>query len=163
MNNGAKVLQGSKARVTPNTVVFQSPRAFRDIYNARANIKRSKMYDSWQRNEDDVNTLSTSDMAVHARKRRILNTVFTEVSVRAAGQFINKHVDRWNELLPDGAGKDWSQPKNMTDWSDYLVFDILGDLCFGRSFEIKEPGDNPFREIPHAIHSYLKFQYPVSL
>lgn len=157
----ADMLQGSTIRVYPNGVLFQSPRAFRDIYNAKSNVKRSKTYEAWQRNEEDVNTLNTSHVALHHRKRRILNSVFTETSVRAAGLFINKHVDRWNELLPDGDGKDWSQPKNLADWSDCLVFDILGDLCFGRSFEIKEPGDNSLRNIPHAIHSYMRFNYPV--
>ncbi len=41
------------------------------------------------------------------------------------------------------------------------MFDILCDLCFGRSLNIREPGENPFGGIPKAIHSYLKFTYPV--
>ena len=145
----------------PDGVVFQSPTAHSSIYNTKANVRRSNTYNVWQRNKNDINTLNTSDVAVHHRKRRLLNLVFNERSVRAAGLFINKHVDRWNELLPDGDGTEWSKPKDLSDWSNYLVFDILGDLCFGRSFEIKEPGDNPFRDIPHAIHSYMKFTYPV--
>ena len=44
----------------------------------------------------------------------------------------------------------------MAEWSDYLVFDILCGLCFGRSLNIKEPGENPFKGIPKAIHSYMK-------
>ena len=157
----AEIVQGRKFRLYPNGVVFQSPTAFRDIYNARANVKRSKTYDVWQKNENDINTLSTSDSAIHYKKRRILNTVFTETSIRAAGLFIYKHVDRWNELLLDGDGKDWSQPKNLAEHVDNLVFDILGDLCFGKSFETKEAGENPFRNIPAAIHSYMRFTYPV--
>ena len=158
----AELQKGSKFRVQPKGVVFQSPNAIRDIYGARSNVTRSNMYNIWQRTGNDVNTLNTSDTALHHKKRRILNLVFSEKSVRAAGVFINKHVDRWNELLLDHDGKDWSEPKNLAEWSDYLVFDILGDLCFGKSFEIKEPGDNPFRAIPHAIHSYLRFTYPVT-
>ncbi|KAG8156500.1 hypothetical protein KVR01_013604 [Diaporthe batatas] len=42
---------------------------------------------------------------------------------------------------------------------DYLVFDITGDLSFGRSFNIKEPGENPLREVPQNIVQYLKFYY----
>ena len=90
-----------------------------------------------------------------------MNLIFTEKSVRAAGTFIQKHVDLWNDLLTDEEGKDWSQPKNISDWNDYLVFDILCDLCFGRSLDIKEPGENAFRYIPRAIHSLLQFTYPV--
>jgi cytochrome P450 len=98
---------------------------------------------------------------VHTRKRRILNSVFSEKTIRLAETFVLKHVDRWCELLLGGSGETWSEAKNMAEWSDYLVFDILGDLCFGKSFEIKEPGDNPLRVVPHAIATALKFYYPV--
>ena len=153
--------QGTKVRVNPGAVVFQSAQAFRDIYGTKSNVQRSKSYEVWQRNEMDVNTINTSDVGLHHKKRRYLNLVFTEKSVRAAGVFIQKHVDFWDKLLPDGDGRDWSQPKNMAEWSDYLVFDILCDLCFGRSLNIKEPGENPFKGIPKAIHSYMKLTYPV--
>lgn len=152
---------GYKIRVNPSAVVFQSVQAFRDIYGTKSNVQRSKNYEFWQRNERDVNTLNTSDVVLHHKKRRILNVVFTEKSIRAAELFIQRHVDIWNELLPDKDGKDWSQPKNLAEWSDYLVFDILCDLCFGKSLDIKEPGENQFRGIPKAIHAYMTFTYPV--
>ena len=141
---------------------FQSAQALRDILGFKSNVQRSKIYEMWQKDEMDVNTINTSDVALHHKKRRILNLAFTEKSVRAAGVFIQKHVDLWNELLTDEEGKDWSQPKDMSEWNDYLVFDILCDLCFGTSLEIKEPGENSFRNIPKTIHTLLKFMYPVS-
>ncbi|KAL9039352.1 MAG: hypothetical protein Q9214_004912 [Letrouitia sp. 1 TL-2023] len=58
--------------------------------------------------------------------------------------------------------KGWSQPKNMADWSDYLVFDILGDLCYGRSFDTKEPGDNNLKLVPKFIHDYVNTMYPIA-
>ncbi|KAL9007636.1 MAG: hypothetical protein Q9173_007140 [Seirophora scorigena] len=99
-------------------------------------------------------------MLLHHKKRRILNLVLSERSIRAAASFIQQHVDRWNELLVDGDGRDWSKAKNLSEWSNYLVFDILCDLAFGRSLNIKEPGENPFKGIPKAIHSQLRFSYP---
>ena len=50
----------------------------------------------------------------------------------------------------------------MADWANYLVFDILGDLCYAHSFDIKEPGPNELKFIPEFICDYLKFEYPVS-
>ncbi|ORX98375.1 cytochrome P450, partial [Clohesyomyces aquaticus] len=47
-------------------------------------------------------------------------------------------------------------------WTDRLMFDIMGDLAFGRSFEIKEPGPNPVKEISYHIVNYVRFFYPVS-
>ena len=99
---------------------------------------------------------------IHARKRRVLNAVFSEKAIRSAEDFVKRHIDRWNELLIQGNdGKEWTDPKNMSDLTDYLVFDIMGDLCFGRSFEIKEPGENPLRVMPHTIAGAIKAMYPV--
>ena len=147
--------------MNPTAVAFVSGQAFRDIYTAKSNVWRDKSYEIWQRNEMDVNTFNTSDLTLHHKKRRILNLIFSEKSVRAAGLFVQKHVDLWNKLLSDGDGKEWSQPKNMAEWSDCLAFDILCDLCFGRSLNVKEPVENPFKGIPKAIHSYTRFAYPV--
>ena len=160
-NRPVDIFQGQRVRFTPGMVDFQSAQALRDILGFKSNVQRSRDYEIWQKDETDVNTINTSDVALHHKKRRILNLSFTEKSVRAAGVFIQKHVDRWNELLTDEEGKDWSQPRNISEWNDYLVFDILCDLCFGRSLDIKEPGENPFRHIPKAIHALMKFMYPV--
>ncbi|KAL8732942.1 MAG: hypothetical protein Q9181_003764 [Wetmoreana brouardii] len=149
----------SKIRISPNTVLFNTPTAYKNIYGYKSNVKKNKTYDAWRRHQGDINTLNVTDVAVHARKRRILNTVFTERSVRSAASFIIKHLDRWNELTV--GDKDWSEPIDLTNWTDCLVFDILGDLCFGKSFDLKEPGQNPFKELPEAIMSYMKFWHPV--
>ena len=103
------------------------------------------------------------DKAIHARKRRVLNSAFSEKSLRSAEAFVIKHVDRWNEiLLENNDGKEWSKGQNMSELVDYLSFDIMGDLSFGKSLDVKEPGDNPFKAIPHTIAGYLQFMYPVS-
>ena len=148
-------------RLSPTTVAFVSGKAFRDIYAAKSNVRRNDGYEIWQRNHGDINTFNTSDLKLHHKKRRTLNLAFNEKSVRAAELFIQRHVDLWDKLLSDGDGKEWSQPKNMAEWSDCLVFDIMCDLCFGKSLNIKEPGENPFKGIPKAIHTYTRFVYPV--
>ena len=124
-------------------------------------MRKGKFYEVWTRNAQHTNTLTTVNKLVHANKRRTLCSVFSDKAVRSAETFVIDHVDRWNELLLDANSKDWSQPKNLARWSDYLLFDILGDLCFGKSFNIKEPEENPLKMIPHAIASYSRFMYPV--
>jgi cytochrome P450 len=131
----------------------------------KANVKRSKFYDTWSCDADDVNALMTSDVEVHARKRRLLNLAFTDHSAKAASSFIAKHIDRWNEPLLDSKGEEdegWSSPREMTSWTRYLVFDILMDSCFGAAMDTKEPGDNPFRKIPQAFDDFASCNYPVS-
>jgi hypothetical protein len=38
----------------------------------------------------------------------------------------------------------------------------MGDLSFGRSFDIKERKENPFRDMPHIIGGFVKYLYVVS-
>lgn len=41
------------------------------------------------------------------------------------------------------SGKDqWSVAQNMADWCNYLTFDVMGDLCFGKAFEMLENNGN---------------------
>lgn len=38
----------------------------------------------------------------------------------------------------------WGPPKNMTRWTDYLTLDIMGDLCFSRSFDMLDSVENHY-------------------
>lgn len=114
------------------------------------------------RDENHTNTLNTVDVEKHAQKRRLLNIAFTEQSVRAASPIMAEHTDRWNQVLMSETGEDgWSVPRDMSIWIDYLVFDVIGDLCFGENFKTKEEAENPYRAIPHTLMGYIKAGYPV--
>lgn len=41
-------------------------------------------------------------------------------------------------------GNGWGSPRNMTDWADYLSFDIMGDMCFSGPFEMLDKPDNRY-------------------
>lgn len=155
---------GDKIRIEPNTVLFLDPAAYRDVYGPKANVQRCNTYLVWSRNGNEFNTITTVAPAAHGRKRKMLNQAFTEKAIKNAASFISQHVDRWIELISETAeGETWTKSRNMASWNDWLVFDILGDLCFGRSFDTKEPGPNPIRDIPHHIVNYCRFFYPVGV
>jgi hypothetical protein len=72
------------------------------------------------------------------------------------------HIDRWDDILVDEAAETWSPPRNMVRWVDFLVFDILDDLCFGEEFNAKELRENKLKQIPHLIMKHVKLGYMVS-
>ena len=154
-------IYGDVVRFRPDGVLFKSPNAYRDIFNLKANVKRAKFYDVMARNKHDHSTITGTDPDSHTQKRRILNTVFSEKSLRSMEPSLVQHITRWCELLVDEDGKDWSVPRKMSDMCDYLVLDVLCDMCFGQSVNTKEPGENKYRKIPHAIASLLHLLYPV--
>jgi cytochrome P450 len=157
-------LYGDTFRAAPNLVLFNTPRAYADIYAARANLARSGFYRAWKRDKQDVNTINSTEPAVHAKKRRTLNLAFTERSLKAAGPFMAAHIDRWIELLSSDSEVNggWSVPHNMSGQLDALVFDILGDLCFGTNFNTKEPGENNLKTLPNLIMKQVAIGYMMS-
>lgn len=155
-------IYGEVVRYRPDGLLFSTSQAHRDIFNAKANVKRAQLYDIMTRNKNDISTITGTDPELHARKRRVLNTVFSEKSLRSMEPFLVKHVSRWCALLVDGDGSIWSAPRKMSEICDYLVLDLLCDLCFGQSVDTKEPRENEYRKIPHAVESLLNVAYPVS-
>lgn len=156
-------IYGNRIRPEPNTVLFCDPVAFADIYGMKSNVRRSGFYTAFQRNKQEQTTLNTVDVAKHAFKRKLLNLCFTEKSLRAASKFIIDNVDRWNQIMLEAndSTTEWSATVDFTERLDALTFDIMGDLSFGKSFGIKEPGDNPLKVVPHNIAEYMRFYYPV--
>ncbi|PQE26851.1 benzoate 4-monooxygenase cytochrome P450 protein [Rutstroemia sp. NJR-2017a BVV2] len=169
---------GSSFRYKPTGILFNTSTAYHAIHSTRAPTQRAQFYAIWPRNSEDINTLQTVEKEAHARKRRVLNQAFSERALKEAEGFVLEHVGRWvqrlgEQVCGDRMGKvgeekveeergAWSKPINISDWSDWLVFDIMGELAFGRSFGLKEKGANQFREMPHIIADYLKFMYPIA-
>lgn len=63
----------------------------------------------------------------------------------------------------NGGEGEWSKPQNMADWSNYLTFDVMGDLCFGKAFEMLEREENRhvIDLIGNAAHMHLIVRYPI--
>lgn len=56
-----------------------------------------------------------------------------------------------------GNADEWSIAQNMADWCNYLTFDVMGDLCFGKAFEMLEHEENRhvIDLIGNAAHMHL--------
>lgn len=108
-----------------------------------------------------MTTWNSIDFEIHGRKRRVLNHAFSDKALRSAEPFIIHNIDRWCEIIaeevPDAG---WSSSLDMTDWVNYLIFDILGDLCFGKSFDMKEREGN-MKYVPHLLAEFLTLMHPV--
>ncbi|KAJ4416870.1 hypothetical protein N0V82_006509 [Gnomoniopsis sp. IMI 355080] len=156
-------IYGKRIRVAPDLILFCDPQAHAAIYGMRSNVRRSTFYVGLTKNIREKTTVNTIDPAEHAVRRKMLNRYFTDGSVTAVSAFVSRHVDRWHQILLDehDSTTEWSTSSDLGEKMDHLVFDIMGDICFGRSFNIKEPGNNPLREVPHNIIKYLQFYYPM--
>lgn len=154
---------GTKFRYAPDAVVINTPTGYKTIFGPKGNVRKSNYYKVWPRTEDTVNTWSTTNIPQHARKRRVLNYAFSESALRGAETFIQKNVDRWLELMGQNKnpGDEMTKPMDMEHQVTYLVFDILGDLCFGKCFDMKEPGSK-LRHVPEMMIGFMELIHPVS-
>ncbi|KAK8049566.1 hypothetical protein PG994_011296 [Apiospora phragmitis] len=82
--------------------------------------------------------------------------------MRSIEPCIHSNTDRWGELIGQtiSEGAEWSASLNMADWVNYLVCDILGDICFGKSFSMNDP-TSELTYVPHLMADFVKLVHPI--
>lgn len=149
-------------RFGPNSVSFNSNTALKTIYGHKANVKKSQFYSVFPPTKDTFNTHSSIDKVSHARKRRVLSHAFSDTAIKSMEKYILGNIRTFCSRLCSPADKGerpdgWSAAQNMADWCNYLTFDVMGDLCFGKAFEMLEHEENRhvIDLIGNAAHMHL--------
>ncbi|MCJ1251964.1 hypothetical protein MMC30_009202 [Trapelia coarctata] len=147
---------GKFVRFGPNRMSINSNTALKDIYGYKANIGKSHIYQVSSDFLHETNTVTARDKNVHARKRRVLSQALSDSAMRSMEDHILEIVRKLCECLINGnanggeskpqlkATDGWGPPMNFADWSNYFSFDIMGTLCFGKSFNMLEKEDNRY-------------------
>ncbi|KAK5759966.1 hypothetical protein LTS12_009862 [Elasticomyces elasticus] len=165
---------GSIVRTSPNTLSYSSPAALHQIYGSNtANVRKSKFYEVL----DGGSTTHTEiDKEKHSARRRVLSHAFSDAALRAAEEYVVSNVRKFVELLgpesnglsgevPQNVGekaamttdKNWSPSRDMTEWSNWLAYDIMGNLVFGKSYNCLETED--YRWMPIVMTQGTRFGY----
>lgn len=134
--------------------------ALKDIYGYRANVRKSLLYKAFSDFMGDVSTHTVINKARHGFKKRILCQAVSDSAMSAMEEHILKIVRRFCDHLVDGnstnAGvegkesidvqvvRNWSREKDMAAWTNYFSFDVMGELCFGKTFGMMERDDNRY-------------------
>jgi len=148
----AHLKYGPVVRIGPNSLTFISSTALRTIYAPRANVRKSDFYTAFPANKNTVNVHSSIDKAMHARKRRVISHAFSDAAIKSLEKYILANVRTGCRLLGEkaaaaeknGEREEWADMWNVADWCNWLVFDIMGDLVFGKAFGMLESPVNRF-------------------
>jgi cytochrome P450 len=134
----------------------------KEIYaNRKANVKKTEWYKTIDSGTGAMSTHSEVNRERHAFRRRILDHAFSDSAIRSTETFIIDNIRTWCEHLAEGAkAGEWTPEKNMSDWCTYIAYDIMGDLVFGKHFNMMENDEHRF--VPAMMMSALEFIYPVS-
>lgn len=159
-----KAQQGSIVRIGPNTLSFNTVSAVREIYaNRQGNTRKAPWYTVIEASAGSANSIhAETDRNIHAAHRRVMEHAFTEKSLRSSQMYLIQNVRTFQDVILQSSkdGKDWSQPFNMSQWSTYLNYDIMGDLVFGRRFDLMTSDSHRF--VAKLIMNSTAFIYTVS-
>ena len=138
---------GEVVRWGPNSVSVNSTSALNHIYGMKANVRKSTWYHAF----NSISIFSAVDKDVHARKRRVMLHAFSEQAVHEIQPYILSVIRIWCATLgeslhryPESSEKEWTSPRDMSVWSAYVIFDALGELLLGESFNTTLRWDNRF-------------------
>jgi cytochrome P450 len=129
-------------RYGPNSLSFNTSTANQTIHGPKANCQKGKYYKAFPPVKDAWSIVSAIPRDVHARKRRVLSHAFSDKALRNMESFILPQVRTFCELLAESGQK--GKTINMSKMSNYMSFDIMGDLCFGKTFSMQTREDNRF-------------------
>jgi hypothetical protein len=158
---------GSYVRLGPNLLSVNTATGLKTIYGFRANVRKASFYEAFPSTPKAVSVHSAIDKQQHARKRRVMSHAFSDQAIKSLEKYILANVRVGCELLGTRTGggvsekgrdnKGWNDEWNAAHWCEWLVFDIMGDLVFGKAFGMLESPVNRFATqlVGNAAHRHL--------
>ena len=129
---------GPVVRIAANQLSFCSSSSWKDIHGHRTNRKpfvKGSFYEPFP--SDFKNIVSVSNPVHHAIMRKSLSHGFSVSALTVQEDRVQDFVDLFIDRIERGFTE---TPGNMTQWYNFLTFDIIGELAFGSSFECLETG-----------------------
>ncbi|KID91342.1 cytochrome P450 3A31 [Metarhizium guizhouense ARSEF 977] len=152
---------GPCVRYAPNRLNLNTTGALKDIYSGNTNFQKSPNYRVLRHGA--ANTLTMVNRQEHARRRRIVSQGLSDAALRSHEPTLLAHIKKCFALITDAdfpsqaqpqitdkeGQKGWTRSMNMSDWFNWLTFDIMGDVVFGIGYDLLASPQN--RIIPRAI------------
>ena len=161
----------------PNLLAVNSNTALKTIYGFKSNVRKADFYTAFWANKNAFNVHNVIDKKIHARKRRVMSGAFADNAVKSMEKYVVANIEgacqvlKQNSIVHDEkvdllqvqnvgtekSSKGWMQPVNIADWCDWLTFDIMGDLAFGKAFGMFDQPQNRFAVdlVSSAAHRHL--------
>lgn len=106
-------------------------------------MKKGDFYNAFPAIKGVYNTHNAIDKSIHGRKRRVLSQAFSEQALKGMEDVMLLNIRQFCSIMGgDEIGLETKSTdsqkgpviRNMTDWFAYLTYDVMGELCFGKSF-----------------------------
>ena len=128
-------------RQGPNSLAFFTHSANAEIYGVRSNVSKSEGYATMSPSTTP-NLISAVDKNVHSFKRKVISQAMTDQYLKTMQTRILAHIEDFVSMLgsdadvaggsPVPAGA-WAAPKDLSVAADWLTFDVISDLTYGKA------------------------------
>jgi cytochrome P450 len=127
-------------RVAPNDLSFATVASYKDIYGHTNKDRRTFVKSDFYQRKDQAPSIATErDVEKHAAVRRSLSYAFSPKALRDQTAVVVQYIDLFIQRLGEHAV---DEPVNIVEWYNWLTFDIIGDLSFGKSFDALYNGNS---------------------
>lgn len=142
---------GPMVRIGPSNVSISYPEAVNIIYGHHSPCTKSSFYDHGHPMKSLHAYRSREE---HDQRRRIWSTGFGDRKLRGYETRIQVYREKLFQRLNCVAG----MTVNISDWFNFYSYDVLGDLAFGRSFDMLDNTGNHWA-IQLLLDGIIAFQY----
>ncbi|KAI1421256.1 cytochrome P450 [Xylaria sp. FL1777] len=122
---------GNFLRIGSNDLSITHPKAVPAIFGYGSKCRKADWYDLTY---PMISLQSTRDDALHSRWRRAWSTAFGERNLQDYEERMVHYRGLLIKIIEESAGN----PLDMTKWFHYYNYDVMGELAFGRSFDMLE-------------------------
>ncbi|KAJ5557044.1 hypothetical protein N7494_000959 [Penicillium frequentans] len=138
---------GDYVRIGPTELSISDPAAVKLIYSSQAKTQKGPWYNCI---EPRVSLQTDRDKASHARRRKTWDQGFSSQALRD----YEPRVVHYTTQLMQAIEKGLNEPMNMTKWFNLYSIDVMGDLSFGKSFDML--ADNEDKYFYNQLHADMK-------
>ncbi|KAJ6012324.1 hypothetical protein N7522_002679 [Penicillium canescens] len=128
---------GDYVRTGPTELSIADPAAVQAIYGNQSKATKGPWYTLL---DPRVCLSFTRDKQEHARRRKVWDHGFSTKAIRAYEPVVAKYAQQLVEIVE----RDLASPIDMTRWFSYYAFDVMGNLAFGKSFNMISEGKETY-------------------
>ena len=158
---------------------INSSTALSQIYSAKANVQKSSYYNIFNHYFKVPSVLTSITHKEHGPKRRYVSQALSNSAIQAMEEHVLRNIRAFcdkmvvDQSFPDSgpvrekqqaATSGWGPRKNISQWTGYLTFDIMGSVCFSHTFNMLESSANHYMIdlLPRAVQGFNIVSSPLA-
>ncbi|KEF54935.1 uncharacterized protein A1O9_09378 [Exophiala aquamarina CBS 119918] len=129
---------GPIVRIAPNELSVVDAHVTKQLYGHGHNAEKTSWYKTWDLPDSSPSLFSTRQKKVHAVLRKRVSGAYSMSAIIKFEPYIQSCLDLMFLRLRQHA--DAGKSINMSDWTNALTFDVVGELAYGSKLGHLETG-----------------------